>query len=53
MLDKLSKRELKIKIAEKLFGKMKNEFGKMVEKERKIEQLRMIEQGGRTCNEYV
>ena len=32
---------------------MKNEFGKMVEKERKIEQLRMIEQGGRTCNEYV
>jgi len=32
---------------------MKNEFGEMAEKKRKIEQLRTIEQESRTCNKYV
>ena len=32
---------------------MRNEFGKIVEKERKVEQLRTIKQKGRMYNEYV
>ena len=42
MLDELSKEELEIEIAEELFSKIRNEFGKIAEKERKIEQLRTI-----------
>ena len=42
-MDKLSKRELKVEIAEELFSKMRNEFRKIVEEERKVEQLRTIE----------
>ena len=38
---------------EELFSKMKNEFRETVEEEKKIEQLRTIEQGERTCNKYV
>jgi len=53
LLDEISKRELEIETAEELFGKMRNKFGEIAEEERKIEQLRMIEQGGRTCDKYV
>ena len=53
MLDELSKEELKVEIVEELFKKMKNEFEEIGEKERKVEQLRTIEQGGKTCNEYA
>jgi len=52
-LDELSKGESEIEIAEELFSKMRNEFGKIVEKERKVEQLRTIKQEGRMYNEYV
>ena len=38
---------------EQLFSKIRNDFGETSEKERKIEQLRTIEQGGRTCDKYV
>ena len=38
---------------EQLFTKIRDNFGETSEKERKIEQLRTIEQGGRTCDEYV
>ena len=38
---------------EKLFTKIRNDFGETLEEERKIEQLRTIEQGGRTCDKYV
>jgi len=37
LLDKLSKEESEIEMAEELFGKMRNKFGEMVEEERKIE----------------
>ena len=40
-------------MAEELFGKIKNKFGEIVEEERKIEQLRIIKQERRTCDEYV
>ena len=52
-MDELSKGESEIEIAEELFSKMRNEFGKIVEKERKVEQLRTIKQKGRMYNEYV
>jgi len=32
---------------------MRNEFGKTLKEEKKIEQLRMLKQEGRTCNEYI
>jgi len=36
-----------------LFTKIRDNFGETLEEERKIEQLRTIEQGGRTCNKYM
>ena len=53
LLDELAKGESEVKTAEQLFTKIRNDFGEISEKERKIEQLRKIEQGGRTCDEYV
>ena len=53
LLDELAKGESEVKTAEQLFTKIRNDFGETSEKERKIEQLRTIEQGGRTCDEYV
>ena len=53
MLDELSKGELEIEMAKKLFGKISNEFGEMAEEERKIEQLRTIEQRRRTYDKYI
>jgi len=53
LLDELAKRELEVESAEQLFTKIRNDFGETSEEERKIEQLRTIEQGGRTCDEYV
>ena len=40
-------------MVEELFKKMRNEFGKTGEEERKVEQLRTIEQEGRMYNKYV
>jgi len=53
LLDELAKRESEVELAEQLFTKIRNNFGETSEKERKIEQLRTIEQGERTCDEYV
>ena len=52
-MDKLSKGESEIETVEELFSKMRNKFRETVEEERKVEQLRTIELGERTCNEYV
>jgi len=52
-LDELAKGESEVESAEQLFTKIRNDFGETLEEERKIEQLRTIEQGGRTCNQYV
>ena len=51
--DKLAKRESEVDTVEKLFTKIRNDFGETSEEERKIKQLRMIEQGRRTCDEYI
>ena len=53
MLDELAKRESEVESAEQLFTKIRNNFGKTSKEERKIEQLRTIEQGKRIYNEYV
>jgi len=53
LLDKLAKGESEVESAEQLFTKIRDDFGKISEKERKIEQLRTIEQEGRTCDEYM
>jgi len=53
LLDELAKGVSEVKSVEQLFTKIRNDFGKTSEEERKIEQLRTIEQGERTCNEYV
>ena len=53
MLDELAKRESEVESVEQLFTKIRNNFGETSEKERKIEQLRTIKQGGRTCGKYV
>ena len=53
LLDKLAKGESEVESVEQLFTKIRNNFGKISEEERKIEQLRTIEQGGRTYDEYV
>ena len=53
LLDELAKGELEIELAKQLFAKIRNDFGETSEEERKIEQLRTIEQGGRTCDKYV
>ena len=38
---------------EALFKKIRDKFGETSKEERKIEQLRTIEQEGRTCDEYI
>ena len=53
LLDELAKGESEVDTVEKLFTKIRNDFGETLEEKRKIEQLRTIEQGGRTCDEYV
>ena len=53
LLDKLAKKELKVETTKELFMKIRNKFGEITEKKRKIEQLRTIKQGERSCNEYV
>ena len=53
LLDELSKGESEVELAEQLFTKIRNNFGETSEEERKIEQLRTIEQEGRTCDEYI
>ena len=48
LLDELSKGKLEMETVEELFSKIRNKFGKTVKKEKKVEQLRTIEQKGRT-----
>jgi len=53
LLDELAKGESEIEIAENLFTKIRNKFGKTMEAKRKVEQLRTIEQRGRLYDKYV
>ena len=53
LLDKLAKGKSEVESVEQLFTKIRNDFGKTLKKERKIKQLRTIEQGGRICDKYI
>jgi len=53
LFNELAKEESEVESVDWLFTKIRNNFGETLKKEKKIEQLRTIEQGGRTCNEYV
>jgi len=53
LLDELAKGESEVESAEQLFTKIRNDFGETLEEKKKIEQLRTIEQEGRTCNKYM
>ena len=53
MLDELAKGESEIEMVENLFTKIRNKFGKTMETKKKVEQLRTIEQRGRSCDKYV
>jgi len=53
VLNELAKGTSTISTVEELFRKMRNEFGETSEEERKVEMLRILEQEGRTCNEYM
>ena len=53
MLDELAKGKSEVELVEQVFTKIRNDFGETSEEERKIEQLRTIEQGERTYNKYV
>ena len=44
---------LAVKIVEELFTKIREEFGEFDEELRKVDKLRLLEQGGQTCDEYV
>ena len=43
LLDELAKGKSEVELAEQLFTKIRNDFGKTLEEKRKIEQLRTIE----------
>jgi len=53
LLDELLKEESEVETVEELFKKMENKFGETREEERKVEQLRTIEQGDRIYDEYI
>jgi len=53
LMDELAKGESEVESVEQLFTKIRNNFGETSEEERKIEQLRTIEQENRTCDEYI
>ena len=44
---------LVVETVEELFTKMREEFGEFDEESRKVDELRLLEQGGWTCGEYV
>jgi len=53
LMDELAKGESEVETVEQLFSKIRNDFGETLEKERKIEQLRTIEQEGKMYDKYV
>jgi len=53
VLDKITKGTSAVNTEEELFTKIQQEFGEFDEKSRKVDELRVLEQGGRTVDEYV
>ena len=53
MLDEITKGTSEVEAMEELFEKMREEFGEFDEESRKVDELRSLVQGPRTCDEYV
>jgi len=53
ILDKIEKGTSEVETMEELFEKIREEFGEFDEESRKADELRLLVQGPRTCNEYV
>jgi len=52
-LDEIKKGTSEVETMEKLFEKIREEFGEFDEESRKVDELRLLVQGSRTCNEYI
>ena len=53
VLDEIAKATSEVETMEDLFEKMREEFGEFDEESRKADELRLLVQGPRTCDEYV
>jgi len=53
ILDEITKGTSEVDTEEELFTKIQQEFGEFDEESRKVDELRVLEQGGRTVDEYV
>jgi len=53
VLDEISKGTSMVNTEEELFTKIQQEFGEFNEESRKVDELRVLEQGGKTVDEYV
>ena len=53
ILDEIEKGTSEVETMEELFEKIREEFGEFDEESRKADELRLLVQGPRTCNEYI
>ena len=53
ILDEIKKGTSEVETMEELFEKMREEFGEFDKESRKADELRLLVQGPRTCDEYV
>ena len=52
-MEEISKGMSEVETMEELFEKMREEFGEFDKESRKADELRLLVQGSRTCNEYI
>jgi len=53
ILDEIANRTSAVQTVEELFAKIRQEFGEFDEESRKVDKLRVLEQGEKTVDEYV
>ena len=53
ILEEIEKGTLEVETMEELFEKMREEFGEFNKESRKLDKLRLLVQGTRTCDEYI
>ena len=53
VLDEITKGTSAVNTVEELFTKIRQEFGEFDEESRKVDELRVLEQGGKTVDEYI
>ena len=53
ILEEITQGILAVTTMEELFTKIRSEFGEFNEQSRKVDELRMLEQGSRICNKYM